>query len=62
MPEQVAAIRGILLAMDRAASPAAVARQFSQGRRAEKKVEDVLRTLALLGQAEQVAGGYVLAN
>ena len=62
LPEQVAAIRGMLARMDGVANPTALARQFSQGRRAERKVEDVLRTLALLGQAEQVEGGYVLAD
>jgi hypothetical protein len=62
LPDQVAAVRAILAGADGAISPADLARRFSQGRRAEKKVEEVLRTLALLGQAEQVNGGFVLAN
>ncbi len=39
-----------------------LARRFAQGRRVEKKVEEVLRTLTLLGQAEQMDGGYILSN
>ena len=39
-----------------------LSRHFSQGRRAENKVEEILRTLTLLGQAERVEGGYVPAE
>ena len=35
---------------------------FSQGKKVEKKVEDVLRTLALLGQAERIEGGYIISS
>jgi hypothetical protein len=43
-------------------TPADLARRFTQGRRVEKKVEEVLRTLTLLGQAERTDEGYVLAE
>jgi hypothetical protein len=62
LPEQVAAIRTALAEHDGAVTPGVLARRFSQGRRVEKKVEEVLRTLTLLGQAEQTAKGYVLAH
>jgi len=62
LPEQVAAVRAMLARIDDMVSPREVASQFSQGRRVEKKVEDVLRTLTLLGQAEQVDGAYCLLN
>lgn len=62
LPEQVAAIRAALAANHGAVTPADLARRFTQGRRAEKKVEEVLRTLALLGQAERTEEGYVLAE
>jgi hypothetical protein len=39
-----------------------LSRRFSQGRRAENMVEEILRTLTLLGQAERLEGGYVLAQ
>jgi hypothetical protein len=39
-----------------------LSRQFAQGKRAEKKVEDVLRTLAVLGQAQRAEGGYILTS
>src|SRR3546814_3168434 len=39
-----------------------VSRQFAQGKRAEKKIEDVLRTLAVLGQAQRAGSGYILTS
>ena len=62
LPEQVAAVRALLAEAEAAITAAELARRFSQGRRAEKKVEEVLRTLALLGQAERTEGGYVLSG
>ncbi len=62
LPEQVAEIRAALADADAPLSAADLARQFSQGRRVERKVGDVLRALAMLGQAEQVDGGYVLSQ
>ena len=62
LPEQVAAVRAALAGAERAVTAGELSRRFSQGRRAENKVEEVLRTLTLLGQAEQVDGGYVLAE
>lgn len=52
-----------MLALEESAiTPADLSRRFSQGKRAEKKVEDVLTTLCLLGQAEKVEEGYVLGD
>ena len=62
LPEQVAAIRDLLASTDEAVTAEDLARQFSQGRRAEKRVEEVLRTLTLLGQAERSEAGYVLSD
>ena len=62
LPEQVAAIRVLLEGAPAPLSAGQVARQFAQGKRAEKKVEDVLRTLAILGQAQRSEGGYVLTS
>ena len=39
-----------------------LSRCFKQGKRAEAKVEDILRTLTLLGQAERTGEGYVLSE
>ncbi len=62
LPEQVAAVRAALAEAERAVTAGELSRRFSQGRRAENRVEEVLRTLTLLGQAERVEGGYVLAE
>ena len=62
LPEQVAAIRVFLEEADAPVSALALSRQFSQGKRAEKKVEDILRTLALLGQARRAGDGYILTG
>ena len=62
LPDQVAAIRAILADADDAITAADLARRFSQGKRAAKRVEEVLRTLTLLGQAERIDGGYVLSD
>ena len=56
LPEQVAAIRAALAQLDAPISAVDLARCFVQGKRAEKKVEDVLKTLALLGQVERTDG------
>ena len=62
LPDQVAAIRAALADLDDIVTPRELSRYFSQGRRIEGKVEDVLRTLALLGQAEQVENAYFLSE
>ncbi len=62
LPEQVAAIRTMLEAQDTAITAADLSRCFAQGKRAEKKVEDILTTLCLLGQAEKVGDGFVLGG
>jgi hypothetical protein len=62
LPEQVAAIRAALAELDDIVTPLEVSRSFSQGRRVETKVEEVLRTLVLLGQAEKVEDAYFLSE
>ncbi|MCH9049771.1 MAG: class I SAM-dependent DNA methyltransferase [Proteobacteria bacterium] len=62
LPDQVAAIRAMLAVADGAVAATDLARCFAQGRRVEKRVEEVLRTLTLLGQAEQMDGRYILSN
>jgi hypothetical protein len=62
LPEQVAAIRVMLEEAPKPLSALELSRRFSQGKRAEKKVEDILRTLAILGQAQRSNGGYVLTS
>lgn len=49
LPEQVAVIRAVLEDSTKPLSALQLSRKFAQGKRAEKKVEDVLRTLAVLG-------------
>jgi hypothetical protein len=62
LPDQVAAIRNMLAGADDAITATELSRCFTQGRRAEKKVEEVLRTLALLGQAERIEDRYILSE
>ena len=62
LPDRVAAVRAMLAGADGIITAADLARRFSQGKRAEKKVEEVLRTLALLGQAERIDGGYIISD
>ncbi len=62
LPEQVAAVRAALAGAEAAVTAGELSRRFSQGRRAENRVEEVLRTLTFLGQAERVEGGYILAE
>lgn len=62
LPDQVAAVRATLVRLDDIVTAEEVARQFSQGRRVQGKIEDVLRTLTLLGQAEQVEDAYFLSG
>jgi hypothetical protein len=62
LPEQVAAIRALLALSEETVTASDLAIQFTQGKRSVKKIEAVLRTLALLGQAEQVQDGYVLSD
>lgn len=60
LPDQVAAIRALLAQTDQGLSARDVASAFAQGRRAEGKVQDVLRTLAMLGQAAQTGERFLL--
>ena len=62
LPDQVAAVRAALARMDDIVTLLEVSRQFAQGKRVENKVDDVLRALTLLGQAEHVDGAYFLAE
>ncbi|MBF0249686.1 MAG: hypothetical protein HQL35_03540 [Alphaproteobacteria bacterium] len=59
LPEQVAAIRAVLESQSTAITAADLSRRFAQGKRAEKKVEEILTTLCLLGQAEKVESRFV---
>ncbi len=60
LPDQVAAVRAILAATGRHMDAAQVSGKFSNARRNEPRVEELLRTLALLGQAELGKDGYRL--
>jgi len=60
LPDQVALIRATLAELDDIVTAGELSACFSQGRRAEKKVGEVLRTLVMLGQAEQVEDGFFL--
>lgn len=62
LPEQVAAIRAMLETEETAITATDLSRRFAQGKRAEKKVQDVLTTLCLLGQAEKTDAGFVLGG
>ncbi|MCH9053623.1 MAG: hypothetical protein IIA72_21635 [Proteobacteria bacterium] len=62
LPDQVAAVRAMLAGSDDAVAATDLARCFAQGRRVEKRVEEVLRTLTLLGQAEHIDGRYILSD
>ncbi len=62
LPEQVAAVRAALAGAEAAVTADDLARRFTKDRYTENKVDEILRTLALLGQAERVEGGYVLAR
>lgn len=60
LPDQVAAIRALLAGQAHPIAAADLARHFRQGKRAEPKVRELLRTLSVLGQADEVDGRYVL--
>ncbi len=62
LPEQVAAIRAMLANVEKPIMPLELARRFKQGKRVEKKVDEVLRTLTLIGQTEKTDDGYFLAQ
>ncbi|MEQ8603757.1 MAG: class I SAM-dependent DNA methyltransferase [Marivibrio sp.] len=62
LPDQVRAIRGVLTASDGILLPEEVASRFRQGRRVQRKVEDVLRTLVVTGRAERAGDGYLSAE
>lgn len=62
LPAQVAAIRTALAAAPAPVTAGDLARRFSQGRKAERKIEDVLRTLVVLGQADRDGNRFVLAE
>ena len=50
LPDQVAAVRALLPEAEVPVEASDLASRFSQGKKAEKKVEEVLRTLTMLGQ------------
>ena len=62
LQEQVAAIRLLLEEAEKPLSALELSRRLSQGKRAKEKVDDVLRTLAILGQAQRAEGGYILTS
>ncbi len=62
LPGQVAAVRAVLAGLGEPVTAAVLARRFAQGRRVEKKVAEVLSTLALLGQAEQADDRFILSR
>ncbi len=62
LSDRFAAIRAALAAAESPVTAADLARRFHQGKRAEANVEEVLRTLTMLGQAERVGEGYVLSG
>jgi len=62
LPDQVAAIRAVLAQARQPLSAREVSTHFAQGRRSEPKVDEILRTLALIGQAEKTGEGFVLAT
>lgn len=59
LSEQVALVRAGLAGAADPVSAADLAQTFAQGKKVEKKVEEILRTLAVLGQAEKINGGYL---
>ena len=59
LSEQVAMIRAGLAGAADPVSAADLARTFAQGKKVKSKVEEILRTLAVLGQAEKINGGYL---
>jgi hypothetical protein len=62
LPDQVAAVRAALMDAEVPVTAAELARRFSQGKKVEKKVGEVLSTLALLGQAEKAGKGFILSR
>ncbi|MDA0221555.1 MAG: hypothetical protein O3B22_18605 [Proteobacteria bacterium] len=60
LPDQIAAIRLLLARQSQPITAAALAREFRQGKRAESRFTELLRTLSVLGQADEVDGRYVL--
>ena len=60
LPEQVAVVRDLLAAETRVMTAEGVAKRFRQGKKVERKVLDVLRTLVALGQADRTESGYYL--
>lgn len=59
LPQQTAAVRGVLVAADTPLSPADVAKHFRKVKGREDRIAELLETLALLGQARSVEGaGY----
>ncbi|MBW7998440.1 MAG: class I SAM-dependent DNA methyltransferase [Candidatus Glassbacteria bacterium] len=62
LPEQVAAIRAVLEKQEAPITALDLARYFRQGKKVEKKVEELLSTLALLGQAVKINDCYILSE
>lgn len=62
LPDQVSLVRTVLAEATAPMKTLQVARCFSQGKKVESKVDDILRTLTLLGQVEQSSEGYVISR
>eukprot|EP00752_Nemacystus_decipiens_P000877 g877.t1 len=62
LPDQMAAVRGMLLEAEAPQSAQALARRFAQGKRAEPKVAEILASLALLGHVEKRGERYVSSD
>lgn len=60
LPDQVAAIRAILAESEAAISSVELAARFRQSKTTKARIEDLLETLAMLGQADEIDGRYVL--
>lgn len=62
LPEQMAALRAVLANEPDAITTLELSRRFSQGKRVEKRVAELLRTLALLGQVQRTGDTYFLSE
>ncbi len=62
LPEQISAVRAALAAEDGPVDAAALAKRFAQGGKVKGRVEELLRTLAAIGQAGAADGRYFAAR
>jgi len=62
LPDQVAAVRALLMAENAPIHSTALARRFVRSRTSEQTVAQILETLTILGQTERVRDGYVMSR